>query len=173
MPSRNEIQILTRYHVAKRSGRKLQVRMKEKLPKLDGVSLLSLEDPGVSRTGIMLRVLGKNNKIGKMDAEKVIKKYISVPEVIRTKWKYEMYNPKHEMRIYDGEEMICDISELERTNSLFTTVELKDLHPLPSRPFGDECSLVSDILPLMLSCLPFKDIVKAQLVCRRFQFAIR
>lgn len=50
---------------------------------------------------------------------------------------------------------------------------LRDLHPLPHRPFDDAFSIHSDILALILAQLPFGKLVDCQMVSRRFQAIVR
>lgn len=157
MPSRKAIEILTKYHVNKRNGKRLQVRLKyhNGLPKLAGVFLDDI-DPD-----IMLRVEGRNDKIGSMSTPALEEKYTDVMCKDNT------------VILYDGDDMVCNLYQLQWARSLFASVKLTDLHPLPLRPFQDGCSLVTDILPLVLTWLPFEDLVKVQVVCRRFQHVIR
>lgn len=52
-------------------------------------------------------------------------------------------------------------------------VFLNDLLPIPERPFKDDLVLHPDVLRLIITRLPFEDLIQTQLVCRRLQAVVR
>lgn len=82
------------------------------------------------------------------------------------------------MQVYREDEHLCTLGNMERAFDLYnetaTTLTLDDLTPIAPRPFEDKlCDFLVNVIHLILSSLPLEDIVRAQLVSRRFQSVIR
>lgn len=177
--------ILTAYYEAKKSGRKLRVGIKNFTPKFEA-SVVKLSK------SVKMRVWMKKKLGSSVVRVKNVRRGLRNVCTLRVEFEDgEIRNmtpqktfggrgiKNTDIWIWDGDEKMCNMHNLGQASERYAMFSIDDLFPLPFRPYQDNfCVGLSDpalmsILPLILAWLPYKDMANAQLVGRRFQFAIR
>lgn len=174
MPRKNHFEIYAKYRRSREAkGPKLEIKMKRTLPELDrSVFLSKFEEFGPCKVVRLIEVHHNSGEVVYTDQRKFFQSYTEtfLDNQQNISWHDSM------MMYSDGEKLHVTLHQMEGIYEAYDqNSTIVTLHEQPlTVPFEDGISgYLANLIPLLLSFLPFDDLVKAQAVSRRFRAAVR